>query len=148
MDRRDTTRRLREVAEVRELQRSAAESEAARAAAAESEARSGREAGSARLQREQEGWSALVEGRSFDPAMAGAWSSAIGQREDELDELDQALDAAANERERKATRWHAAEAQARAADAEARRSARDAARHREEAALAEAADRASRTRRR
>jgi hypothetical protein len=141
MRRRANVKTIKEVMQVRAIQRLAAEMQVVRATEALRQLDASRDESVNRLQDEQERWSEVVSGPSLGLHFAGAWSEAILRGEAELGRLDLQIVDAEAERTLRSGEWRAAQARADAAKVMADRVHRHERRLREEAELGEMTDR-------
>lgn len=146
MRRRQHLDRMIRIAEVREVQESAAKMRVGRLQAELSRLDEQRREAAAAIAAEEARWVEAVSGASFDLQAARAWRGSVQVKEIDLGLLDQRIGSAKAETRRESEEWRLALACADVARALEDDAARALARHREEAALNEAADRHSQRR--
>ena len=141
MRRRWHMERMSRVAEVRDVQESAAKMRVGQVQAALGRLNEERHESVATIAAEEAQWAAAVAGVSLDLQAARAWRGSVQARQVELGALDQRIGVATVERRHESEEWRQAIARADVARTLAEEAAKALARHREEAALSDAADR-------
>jgi hypothetical protein len=141
MTHREDVARMRDIVEVRTLQRRAAEMQALQAQADLRQADQTRVTHLDHIETQQQGWAQSLDARRLDLNLMRAWSAAIGTAHAELRGLDVARDEAEAVRAHAGLAWNAAIARADVAEELALAARQRARRRRDEAALAEMADR-------
>jgi len=142
--RKSETQVLAEIAEIRRVQRLAAEARVQQARAAELRAEAAQVEACERLKDDEAAWSERVSGASVQIDSVMRWSGIIARDEAELRIAEQGVRSAAAERTTQSDAWAAAQARARTAEDAARAASRADERRREEVRAAEMADRVSR----
>ncbi|HYF23061.1 MAG TPA: hypothetical protein VD929_06650 [Caulobacteraceae bacterium] len=142
--RKSETHVLAEIAEIRRVQRLAAEARFQRSRAAELRAEAAHAEALDRLAQDETAWNERVTGASVQIDSVMRWSGIIARDEAELRVADEGVRSAAAERATDSDAWSAAQARARTAEDAARTAGRADERRREEALSAELADRVSR----
>ena len=117
MPNRNDVKTMRRIAEVRALQRQAAEQRAAGAASEQRKLEGQRKDAAEHLGEEEQSWSVSLSSSSLDLHLAGAWSASIRTGHDSLGRLDQQVRNAADESARQRDAWRTAIACSEAAEA-------------------------------
>lgn len=132
---------LRKIAQLRDLQRVAAEMEAARASARLHGLDADRDECLAVLGTDEKSWAAQLTGATINVGMALAWSDAVRNREGDIHRMNQEIWSAESDRSDRIAELQRAVAQADVAGQLASKARRDMARKHEEAVLNDLGDR-------
>lgn len=141
---REAARVLGKVVEVRLLQRRAAEMKVARSNASLRAVKDTQDDVSHGVQGQQAAWEAALAAPRPDLTLLAAWSGAVARGETRLQALATEVSTAEQRKTERTAEWRAALAKAEAAETLGKAALRRASLQQEEAALAEAADRATR----
>lgn len=141
MPRRASLKQMKDVMQVRDVQRLAAEMQVVRINAELRQLDAQRDESVNKIQMDHDRWVEVISGPSFGLDFADGWSRSILQGEAELGRIDVQIGQTEDERTRRSEAWQASQARADAAEAMAGRAHRRERRLAEEAELAEATDR-------